>query len=207
MFLNRNLLFAVGIILLILNACSPKDIRALQQKELTAENLNVFSSQIDFSSKGLAKFRFHIAAFDQNLSGLLILQEQEDSIRAVMMTDFGLKVIDISFFNQSAYRINHIMKHIDYDFVKESFALNLMMILPLPQKGNLRYYLKNDLQYIYQKETQILRLYNRENNLRKVERYTRGSKIVSTANYKPELMEWVIIQENPSIEMIIKRLK
>ena len=152
---------------------------------------------IQYTAGRQANYRCKIEAFDQHISGLMIFKEMEESDRVVMMTDFGLKVIDISYADDGSYVINHIMKHLDYRFVKESFALNISMLLhkEIPREANEYenaeykiYSLASDL--FFQKNQQTI----------KVERYRGKNKLIARANIL-ENNAIDIQQFNPKISM------
>ena len=211
MFLNsiyqKTLLYSTLfslMLLLLMNSCAPVALKGLEKSALL-DDIGI-PSTIPFDQHSVAKYRCKIEAFDQKITGVLIFKQQIDTIRVVMITDFGLKVIDLSFYEENKYTINHMMKHLDYEFVRESFALNILMLLPQKQSNDLAYYENGSESLIYYSKLNMLYYFN-DHKKYKIERYRSKSKLISIASINQETMECRIAQFNPVMHMIINPLK
>jgi len=182
-------IYLLFVLFLGLYSCAPKVLNGLEKQTL---NQSVsLASMIDYQENGQANYRCKIDAFEQHISGMMIFKKTEQNRRVVMMTDFGLKVIDISYDNEGGYVINYIMKHFDYKFIRESFALNIAMLLQtrIPQ-GNNSYQRAEDWVYyappvlFFQKDQQTLR----------VERYRGKNKCLAIAEMQKNAV--IRIQQN-----------
>ncbi len=211
MFLNsiyqKTLLYSTLfslMLLLLMNSCAPSALKGLK-KSVLSDEISI-PSTISFNQRAMAKYRCKIEAFDQKISGVLIFKQQIDTLRVVMITDFGLKVIDLSFYEETNYKINHIMKHLDYEFVRESFALNILMLLPQKQNNVLIDYEDDDQNMIYDSKHSML-YYFKDHQKYRVDRYRSKSKLISMATINQETKECRIEQLNPAIQIILKPLK
>lgn len=204
MFLNKRLIHIVLVFgLLLFISCQPKVLRKLDKQNQVQE----------FSIEGLANFQINtevhyrakVEAFDQKISGQLIIKNQDTNYRAVMITDFGLKVIDLTIFTNGDYHVNHIMKHMDYQFVKHSLALNILMLLP--QDFNIGHDSYNAGQQLLVHAPQIHSIYYlKDDKLQKVERYRGKNKLWATAE-KVGVDRIQIIQKNPDIAISLKTIE
>lgn len=201
MFLNRTHGFIGAIALLfVLSSCHPKVLKGLMEEEIY--ELESINGLIEFDQNNEAYYRAKIEAFDQKISGQLIIKKEDSSYRAVMITDFGLKVIDLEIDENGSYEVNHIMKHMDYDFVKESFALNLLMLLPNNQNDSFVFY-SNENQLLIQYPPLNMIYYFNDKHIEKVERYRGKKKVWALASInKNAIIE--IHQTNPPIFMSLK---
>jgi len=209
MFLSRIIikLILVSELLIGLNSCTPKVLRGLEKTSLkTVVNL---PSVVIYTAEGQANYRCKIEAFDQHISGVMIFKEIKDSEnraesdRVVMITDFGLKVIDVSFSQDGSYVINHIMKHLDYKFLRESFALNISMALGKQIPIGTEIY--QDSSYlIYPLASQLF--FQKNDQTVKVERYRGENKMIVSAIVQ-ENGEIDIQQFNPKINMKLIPIK
>ena len=197
MFLNRIYLIFILLFSLFvgLNSCAPKVLKGLEKMDLK-EAVNL-SSVIKYTVDGQANYRCKIEAFDQQISGVMIFKEMEESDRVVMITDFGLKVIDITFADDGSYVINHIMKHLDYKFIKESFALNISMLLHKEMPIGADVY-RDSTSRIYSSAAQLF--FQKNQQTIKVERYRGKTKLIASAIVQ-ENSEIDIQQFNPKISM------
>ena len=200
---RKTLLYST-LFLLLMNSCAPAALKGLK-KSVLVDEISI-PSTISLNQRAMAKYRCKIEAFDQKISGVLIFKQLIDTLRVVMITDFGLKVIDLSLYEETNYKINYIMKHLDYEFVRESFALNILMLLPQKQSSDLAYYENVDESLIYNSKFNML-YYFKDHKKYKVERYRSKSKLISIATINQETMECRIEQLNPAIHMIINPLK
>ncbi len=197
MFLNRiniNLILLLGL-LIVLNSCAPKVLKGL--KKMSLNEAVKLPSVINYTDEGQANYRCKIEAFDQHISGVMIFKEKNEGDRVVMITDFGLKVIDISFAADGSYVINHIMKHLDYKFLKESFALNISMLLNKQIPLGAAVY--EDSKYrIYSSASQLFFQQNQQTS--KIERYRGKNKLIARVIMQGNA-EIDIQQFNPQINM------
>lgn len=201
MFLNRTPgIIAAFIVLLVLSSCQPKVLKGLMEEE--KHELRAIDGLVTFNEHQEAYYRAKVEAFDQKISGQLIIKKEEGSYRAVMITDFGLKVIDLLMDEKGSYQVNHIMKHMDYDFVKESFALNLLLLLPNNRMDSFMFY-KDENQLLIHCPSLNIIYYLDGKQLNKVERYRGKKKIWAVASLNNHaIIE--IHQTNPSIFMSLK---
>ena len=82
--------WALGLLFLI--SCQPSVLKKLD-KQSESTNLKI-EGLASFQSSNEIHYRSKVDAFGQKLSGQLILKDQDTNFRAVMITDFGLKVMD-----------------------------------------------------------------------------------------------------------------
>jgi len=203
MFLNRILIKLVLLFLLFigLDSCAPAPLKNLEKQKLQ-ESITLYSP-IQFNESGQANYRCKIEAFDQLITGVLIFKKVEQDIRVVMITDFGLKVMDLSLFKDGTYQVNYMMKHLDYKFVRESFSFNLMMLLQKEIAADT---------YIYQKENTKLFLdhkmiyYLEKNEIFKVERYRGKNKLMAIAEIQKSA-NIDIQQLNPKMRMALSPIE
>lgn len=173
-------------------------------KQMEGVELTELRSWIKLDQSDEGHFRAKVEAFGQKLTGVLIVQKEDTSYRAVMITDFGLKVIDIQIFNNGTYLCHHIMKHLDYDFVKDSFANNLRMLLSVSDQALIKYQDMNGFDLIYAPQAKML-FYWQDEELKKVERYRNKSKILATAHQSNGSL--IIEQVKPQLSILLKPLK
>ena len=150
MYLNKSAfrLFAVVYLLsLALVSCSPKLLRGLEESIVSEQEMS--GALIEMEEGRMRKYRCKLKAFDQKITGMLIVKETQSETRAVIITDFGLQVVDISFDANEVFHISHIMKHLDYDFIKESLAQNILMLLNHRLVTGDRVFEKENSQLIY----------------------------------------------------------
>ena len=203
MFLNRILIKLVLLFLLFIGlySCAPAPLKNLEKHKLQ-ESITLYSP-IQFNESGQANYRCKIEAFDQLITGVLIFKKVEQDIRVVMITDFGLKVMDLSLFKDGTYQVNYMMKHLDYKFVRESFSFNLMMLLQKEIAADT---------YIYQKENTKLFLdhkmiyYLEKNEIFKVERYRGKNKLMAIAEIQKSA-NIDIQQLNPKMRMALSPIE
>ena len=184
-----------------LYSCAPTPLKNLEKHKM--EKALILYSPINFNINGQANYRCKIEAFDQLITGVLIFKKVEQEVRAVMITDFGLKVIDVSLHNKGTYEVNYMMKHLDYKFVRESFSLNLMMLLDkeigvdtyVYQKENTKLFLDNKMIYYFDNEGSM-----------KVERYRGKNKLIAIAEIQKSA-NIDIQQLNPKMRMTLSPIK
>lgn len=201
MFSNRTQGIIMGLaVLLTLTSCQPKVLKGLMEEK--NHELIQINGLLRFNEQQQAYYRAKIEAFDQKISGPMIIKKQDSSYRVVMITDFGLKVIDMMLFENGDYQVKHIMKHMDYEFIKQSFAFNLWMLLPNSHSDDFVYYSKNDQSFIQYPPQNII-YYKKGANIAKVERYRGKKKLWATAILeKNDRIE--IHQTNPAIYISLK---
>ncbi len=203
MFLNRILIKLVLLFTLFfgLYSCAPASLKNLEKNKL--DDALTLYSPIHFNKSGQANYRCKIEAFDQLITGVLIFKKVEQEVRVVMITDFGLKVMDVSLHNNGTYEVNYMMKHLDYKFVRESFSLNLMMLLDKEIAADA---------YVYQKENTKLFLDNKmvyyldTDEITKVERYRAKNKLIAIAEIQKSA-NIDIRQLNPKMKMTLSPIK
>lgn len=204
MFSNKKLSL-IGLVLgfLLLISCQPKVLKKLDKQspiqELSVEGL------ANFQNNNELRYRAKVDAFGQKLSGQLILKNQDTNYRAVMITDFGLKVIDLTLNANGEYEVNHIMKHMDYQFVKHSMALNILMLLPQQFNMEAQAYFSGQELLIYAPQIHSI-YYLEDDDLQKVERFRGKNKLWATAE-KVGVDEIQIIQKNPDIAISLKTIE
>ncbi|NPD45285.1 MULTISPECIES: hypothetical protein [unclassified Lentimicrobium] len=196
-----HIVWALGLLLLI--SCQPSVLKKLdKQSESTKLKIEGLAS---FQSSNEIHYRSKVDAFGQKLSGQLILKNQDTNFRAVMITDFGLKVMDLTISKNGDYQMNHIMKHMDYKFVKHSMALNILMLLPQDFNIEVQTYSSDQELLVY--APQIHSIYFLEqDDLKKVERFRGKNKLWATAEKVGEDMI-SIIQKNPDIAISLKKIE
>ena len=204
MFSNKKLsLFRWVLGLLFLMSCQPRVLKKLD-KQSPIEEISV-EGLANFNTNKEAHYRAKVEAFDQKISGQLILKNQDTNYRAVMITDFGLKVMDLTIFANGDYQVNHIMKHMDYQFVKHSMALNILMLLPQQFNMEAEAYSSGQELLIYAPQIHSI-YYLEEDNLQKVERYRGKNKLWASAE-RLGVDRIQIIQKNPDIAISLKTIE
>ncbi len=203
MFLNRITIKLVFLVVLFLGlySCAPAPLKGLEKQVLN--NSVILASPIVFSKSGQANYRCKIEAFDQLISGVFIFKKEEQEVRAVMITDFGLKVMDMSLSSNGDYQVNYIMKHLNYKFVRESLALNLLMLIE-NQIDSDSYTYQNEKSMLYYDQKMIY--YQENDRTLKIERYRGRNKLIAIA----EIQKSAIIdiqQLNPKMRMILSLIK
>lgn len=193
--------WVLGLLLLI--SCQPKVLKKLDKQSETT-NLKI-EGLASFQSSNEIHYRSKVEAFGQKLSGQLILKNQDTNYRAVMITDFGLKVMDLTISQNGEYQVNHIMKHMDYKFVKHSMALNILMLLPQDFTRDYDSYHSGQQKLLYAPQIHSI-YYMEDNGLSKVERYRGKNKLWATAE-KVGADEIQIIQKNPDIAISLKKIE
>jgi len=154
-------------------------------------------------SKGDEKtFRAKVKGFNQEMSGLLVAKRLDSSYRFVMVTDFGLKVFDFSLSQDGTYDFHHIMKHMDYDFLKNSIALDMLMLLPFDLNSEIEIYEKDDF-IVYTPQKKMLYFVTDE-QINKVQRFSGKRKIWAEAKFIEDNIE--IHQNKPEILIQLKPL-
>jgi len=202
MFLNNSFIKIILLLLIgfFMFSCAPAPLKNLEKQELAS--IKVLSSPIIFNKNGQANYRCKIEAFDQIISGVIVFKQIDDSIRVVMITDFGLKVMDINLFQDATYQVNYIMKHIDYKFVRESFALNLSMLMEKNISSGSDVYQEKNVE-LYHHQNMIF--YQKENQTTKVERYRGKNKLIAIAKIQKSAI--IDIQQfNPKMTMTLSPL-
>jgi len=172
---NKKVFTAWLLIVLVIGlySCAPSPLKGLEKQ---TPSIDVLQSIIHFDNNGQANYRCHVEAFDQLISGMMIFKKTELNTRVLMMTDFGLKVLDISFTANGQYKINYIMKHFDYQFVRESFALNILMLLDQQISINTYFYQKFDSSLFYH---QKMLFFQKDGITQKVKRYRGKKKLIA----------------------------
>lgn len=188
------------VMFLILTSCQPKALKNLtqigQQVELEAK------SMINISVGEEKTYRAQVKGFNQKMSGLLVTKKVDSMYRFVMVTDFGLKVFDFSLNEEGEYEYYHIMKHMDYEFLKNSIALNMLMLLPIQMNGEEEYYQKDDLM-VYTPPKKMLYFVNDE-KIHQVQRFRGKRNIWAEAELKEKSIE--IHQNKPEIHIQLRPL-
>lgn len=204
MFSNKinRFLSAIALVLLI-SACQPKLLKYLN-KELGTTEISV-DGMLSFDENGEAHYRAKVESFDQKISGQLIFKKSDSAYRAVMITDFGLKVIDLELYENGDYHVKHIMKHMDYNFVKQSFALNLFMLLPQANSVGNEYYSNNKQLIIHAPQSHTIYYFENEKMII-TERYRGNKKLWASAEKSSEGMI-EIHQTNPEIFISLQMIE
>ena len=167
------------------SSCSPKVLHGLEKQSL--KQSVVLAPLVDYGLNGQVNYRCKIDVLNNPISGLMIFKQMENGERVVIITDFGLKVIDISYKNDGTYVLNYIMEHMDVDYIKGYFVYNMAMLvrkqisLSAKMFKNSEYVVYSDDSYLY---------FQKNNKTEKVERY-RGSKLIATAEKKANMNIYV----------------
>ena len=200
-FIKKPYLLLVFLLAIILHSCQPKIWQ--QMKQVEGEERSELQSWISLDKGEESQWRAKVEAFRQKLTGILVLQKEDSSYRAVMITDFGLKVIDLQIFDNGTYLCHHIMKHLDYDFVKDSFVNNLRMLLSVSDQELTKYQNLDGFDMVYAPQTKML-YYWQDDELTKVERYRSKSKIWANAHKNNNNI--IIEQVKPQLSILLKPL-
>jgi hypothetical protein len=198
MFFNRSI--GAAFLLLFLVSCQPKAIRNLSSIQPSA--VMHLTPMIDINEGEENTYRASIKGFQQSMSGLLVVKKILEDYRFVMITDFGLKVFDLSIHKSGEYEFHHIMKHMDYDFLKNSLALNLLMLLPVDFENDTEFYVNNDL-LVYAPQHKMLYFVENE-KINKVQRFRGKRKVWAAASFEEKNIQ--IEQNQPEIRIQLKSL-
>jgi len=186
--------------MIMMMSCNPKAIRGLQLDKNADIHIPGFIS----SDTGTAlQYRCKIDAYGQKLSGVLIVKNSLQQTRMLMITDFGLKVIDIVFEAGGAYEFKYIMKHLDYPFIRKSFAFNLANLMKPEPIYHPQVFHRGDGTLIYDASHKYLYFLEDDNQLKRLEYYKNGRKLMmemSTDNAG----ELRIHEYKPSMTILIK---
>lgn len=147
-------------------------------------------------------FRAKVKGFNQEMSGLLVAKRLDSSYRFVMVTDFGLKVFDFSLKQDGSYEFHYIMKHMDYDFLKNSMALNILMLLPIHMDALSNYYQKDDF-VVYTPQKKML-YFVKDEKIIEVQRFRGKRSIWAKTKFIENNIE--IHQNKPEILIQLKPL-
>lgn len=197
---SGKLFFFFLLILFSFFSCQPKVLRNLSQIQAPAEIH--LASMIDIDHGEERTYRASFSGFQQSMSGLLVVKKIDEDYRFVMITDFGLKVFDLSINSAGKYDFHHIMKHMDYDFLKNSLALNLLMLLPYDIDSEVEYYSNNDL-LIYAPQKKML-YFVKEEKINQVYRFKGKRKVGAKASFDDQNIR--IEQHQPEIRIQLKVL-
>ena len=170
-----------------LYSCALAPLKNLEKQTLQQDVQ--MNTPLIFNNASQVNYRCKILAFDQLLTGVMVFKKVEQGIRVVMLTDFGLKVIDIRMNKDDTYQVNYIMKHMDYAFVRESFAKNLRMLMDNKVAAYTYEYQDGDNHLFYDKH---LLYYQKDNRTFKIERYRGKNKLIAIAE----------IQKNANIDIL-----
>jgi len=205
MFSNKKIytyLVLLGMIF-SLAACQPKAMRRLEKMEMF--DVSAFEGFMPMEAGKAKKYRCKIDAYGQKISGILVVKKQERGTRMLMMTDFGLKVIDIIFRENGSYQINYLMKHLDYPMVRKAFALNLQMLLTPDRKADLDIYRNQEGILVHDRAQSLIYFLDKANKLQRVQRYHGNRKLLAEAKMQDE--DWIFIQQyKPSIVIKLKSM-
>jgi hypothetical protein len=167
------------------SSCSPKVLHGLEKQSL--KQSVVLAPMVDYGVNGQVNYRCEIHAFSNPIKGLMIFKQMENEERVVIITDFGLKVIDISYKNDGTYVLNYIMEHMDTDYIKGYFVYNIAMLIRKQISLSAKIF-KNSEYVVYSDDSYLY--FQKNNKTEKVERY-RGSKLIATAEKKANMNIYV----------------
>lgn len=159
-------------------------------------------SMIEISLGEEKTFRAKVKGFNQEMSGLLVAKRLDSNYRFVMVTNFGLKVFDFSLGMNGTYEFHHIMKHMDYDFLKNSIALDMLMLLPINSNEICNYYQKDDF-LVYTPQKKML-YFVMDEKINRVQRFRGKRNIGAEAKFDENHIE--IHQNKPEILIQLKPL-
>jgi hypothetical protein len=204
MYLNSKkpvILSVMWIGLLLVTSCQPRILRNLKQVSpgQTTEKIHLLNDSLTEW-----RYRAHVEAFGQNMSGIFIMKKSETGYRAFLMTDFGLKVLDFLLLPNGDYEVNHIMEHMNYKFIKENLAQNLIMLLPPDPYDELRIFSIDSTEMLYSPEKKMIYFAN-QNAIFKVERLNNRKNTVATTQQKDNAAI-EILQPVPGISILLKPL-
>jgi len=204
MFLNRSVAnFILLGLVIALCSCQARVFRGLMVEDCEGMELSV--GLLDFDEKQEAHYRAKIEAFDQTISGQLIIKNLDSNYRAVIITDFGLTIMDLTLETDGDFKFNHIMKHMDYQFVRQSMALNVLMLLPQDFSAKNNCYSDSDLLLVHAPLIHSI-YYIKKGNLEKVERYRGKNKLWCSAEKVGE--DGIqLVQKNPHIAIRLKTIE
>ena len=203
MFFNSTKLILIFWILSLavgIYSCQPKVLNNLTQ----LEQVNDIKAKplIDISMGEEKTFRAKVSGFDQEMSGLLVVKKLDKEYRFVMVTDFGLKVFDLSLKSNAEYEFHHIMKHMDYEFLKNSLTLDMLMLLPIELNEEAEFYQKDDF-VVYTPQKKML-YFVKDDKIHQVQRFRRKRNNWAEAKWTEKSID--IHQKKPEIHIQLKPL-
>lgn len=200
-FITSGLTFSLlALTVLFLISCQPKAIKNLNRSQLPSDIK--IDPMLSMRLEDELTFRANLKGFQQEMSGLLVLKKLEKEYRFVMVTDFGLKVFDLSLKVGGENEFHHIMKHMDYEFLKNSIVLNLLMLLPLDTLDSLEVY-KNDDFIVYTPQNKML-YFVKDEKVNSVQRFRGKRNVWAEANLSGKTIK--IEQNRPEILIQLKPL-
>lgn len=197
---QRVLMLFIGLIALTFSSCQPNVLNNLAKVE---QEIELKANPIVDIAEGEEKtFRAKVKGFNQEMSGLLVAKRMDTSYRFVMVTDFGLKVFDFSLNENGDNEFHHIMKHMDYEFLKNSLVLNLLMLLPVNWQDKVEVYQKDDF-VVYAPHDKML-YFVKDEKINRVQRFKGKRSIWAEALLSGKNIE--IEQNKPEIVIRLKSL-
>jgi len=181
-------------------SCQPKALKNLTQVE-KVEDVRA-EAMINISVDEEKTYRAKVIGFNQEMSGILVVKKLDKDYRFVMVTDFGLKVFDLSLNGEGNFEFHHIMKYMDYEFLKNSLALNLLMLLPIDMQVETQFYKNGDL-IVYAPQHKML-YFVKDEKVNQVQRFRSKRNIWATATLSNHSI--AIEQEKPQILIQLKPL-
>ena len=127
--LKYRYIFGLLILIMLFSSCGNMRIHNWQK---------ISESSVDFpgnfwfeDSQKKALYKINIEAFHQKQGGMLMVkQENESSLRLLMITEFGLKVFDVEYFKGNSVQLHYIMKHLDNPYIINALFDNLKVLWP-----------------------------------------------------------------------------
>ncbi|HAG17365.1 MAG TPA: hypothetical protein DCG69_12735 [Bacteroidales bacterium] len=103
------------IILLLFSACANLKLQSSDSE--VSKNDALPKNLLLENQKENASWKINIDAFHQKISGILLVKQEQESLRLLMVTEFGLKVFDVEYFINQPYKTHFVMKHLDNPFI------------------------------------------------------------------------------------------
>ena len=154
--LNSFFLFLTLAVLFI--SCS--NLKLLDIQKIPKNNIIIPENLLIQQPFSKATYKINIDVFHQKMSGMLIVkQNTSNSLRMLMITEFGLKVFDVEYFRGDSIQIYYLMKHLNYPHLVNSIFDNLKVLWPGILTNNSNVYFYNE-----KKKNKSLTHFDRINN-------------------------------------------
>ncbi len=177
---------------------------------LTNEKTAIVPGNLWFSSP-LEKtiFKINIEAFHQKQSGILIVkQNTSESLRLLMLTEFGLKVFDVEYFKSDSMVLHYIMKHLDIPYVKQALFDNFKLFVPgtvsFNQADNYSRDADKLTRFTYKNETWDYQ-FKEPNSLVEIRRF-KNSRLSATVQFDKSGQVIFIQTKHPHIAIRLKNI-
>jgi len=193
----------------VLAACGNLKLQNKQNISIAAYKIpkNLFFEHLE----NKAIFKINILAFHQKISGILLVkQEDASALRLLMVTEFGLKVFDVTYYKDQVMEIHYVMKHLDNPYITNALFDNLKIFWldSMNHREGKFFYSKKKKVYLYQLEKENekwLCFFNQAKEINEIQRFNNNKKRAFLL-YNKKNDEVSIQTKHPEIYIRIKKI-